>query len=201
MFERQNLLDTEAAVLSHTLWTSASGSSPTRSPGWEKKPRGCWGGKILHLGVVMGHKIVLTEPTSKEKSVSQSSIREMNGEPPQQQLHKAGVAVGSAATSPATPQHWLRRHMRDSTSWVSSGRTTSPTNCLCPSTTAPERVSWHTLCVCVWHASCTVADRRALKGVVPTAQKIIGCPLLSLDELYSSCCLQVATALSKTHPT
>lgn len=201
MFEQQNLVDYEAAVLRHTLWTSASGSRPTRSPGREKS-WGCRGKKILHLGLVMGHNVALTEPTSTEKSVSQGSIQEINGEPPQQQLYKAGVAVGSPATSPATccgVQPTLSQH-----SLLNSLlRQNHLTQKLLMSFYHCSRKSVLTYCTYayVWHASCTVADRRALKGVVTTAKKIIGCPLLSLDELYSSCCLQMATTLSKTHPT
>ncbi|KAK3565350.1 hypothetical protein QTP86_007129 [Hemibagrus guttatus] len=40
-----------------------------------------------------------------------------------------------------------------------------------------------TYCICVWHTSCTAAQRKALQRVINTAQKIIGCPLLTLEEL------------------
>ncbi|KAK3525679.1 hypothetical protein QTP70_004898 [Hemibagrus guttatus] len=47
-----------------------------------------------------------------------------------------------------------------------------------------------TYCICVWYTICTVAQRKALQRVINTAQKIIGCPLLTLEELHSSRCLK-----------
>lgn len=57
-------------------------------------------------------------------------------------------------------------------------------------------------CISVWYASCSVADRRALQKVINTAQKIIGCPLLSLKDLFSSCCLSRSVEILKDpfHP-
>lgn len=49
-----------------------------------------------------------------------------------------------------------------------------------------------TYCVCAWFGNCTVAYRKALHCVTSTAQKAIGRPLPSLDELYSSHCLKKA---------
>ncbi len=49
-----------------------------------------------------------------------------------------------------------------------------------------------TYCICVWFSSCTVAERKALQRDVNTAQKIIGCPLPSLEDRYSSHCLRKA---------
>lgn len=46
--------------------------------------------------------------------------------------------------------------------------------------------------ICVWFVSYTVAKRRALHGVINTVQKIIGCPLPSLEDLYCSCRLKRA---------
>ena len=43
-----------------------------------------------------------------------------------------------------------------------------------------------TYCICVWFSSCTAAERKALQQVVNSAQKIIGCPLPSLEELYNT---------------
>lgn len=43
-----------------------------------------------------------------------------------------------------------------------------------------------TYCICVWFSSCTVAQKKALQRVVNTAQRIIGCPLPSLDDLHSA---------------
>lgn len=43
-----------------------------------------------------------------------------------------------------------------------------------------------TYCICVWFASCTVAERKALQRIIITAQEITGCSLPSLEELYNS---------------
>ena len=52
-----------------------------------------------------------------------------------------------------------------------------------------------TYCLCVWFTSCTVAQRGMLQGVIKAVQKIIGCPLLSLDELHRSRCLKKADSI------
>ena len=59
-----------------------------------------------------------------------------------------------------------------------------------------------TYCICVWFSSCTAAERKALQQVVNSAQKIIGCPLPSLEELCNTRCLKKATKISKdpSHP-
>lgn len=59
-----------------------------------------------------------------------------------------------------------------------------------------------TYCVCAWFSSCTAADRKALQRVTTTAQKIIGRPLPSLEEIYSSRCLKKAKNLlqDSSHP-
>uniref|UniRef100_A0A8C7XV90 Reverse transcriptase domain-containing protein n=1 Tax=Oryzias sinensis TaxID=183150 RepID=A0A8C7XV90_9TELE len=59
-----------------------------------------------------------------------------------------------------------------------------------------------TYCVCAWFASYTAAARTALQRVTTRAQKIIGCPLPSLEELYSSRCLKKAQniLLDPSHP-
>ena len=59
-----------------------------------------------------------------------------------------------------------------------------------------------TYCVCVWFSSCTAAERKALQRVVNSAQKIIGCPLPSLEDLYNTRCLKKATKISRdsSHP-
>ncbi|XP_026535731.1 uncharacterized protein LOC113420136 [Notechis scutatus] len=59
-----------------------------------------------------------------------------------------------------------------------------------------------TYCTSVWFANCTVADRTALQRVNVIAQKIIGCPLPSLEELYSSRCLKKVQNILKdpSHP-
>nr|XP_061830063.1 uncharacterized protein LOC133615463 [Nerophis lumbriciformis] len=59
-----------------------------------------------------------------------------------------------------------------------------------------------TYCITVWYGSCTAADRERLQRVVKTAQKIIGRPLPSLMDIYTSRCLNRASAIIKdsTHP-
>ncbi len=59
-----------------------------------------------------------------------------------------------------------------------------------------------TYCLCVWFSSCTVAQRKALQGVRKVAQKIVGCPLPSLEELHSSRCLKKAQNIlqDSSHP-
>ena len=55
-----------------------------------------------------------------------------------------------------------------------------------------------TYCMCVWFASCTVAERKVLQRVVNTDQKIIGCPLPTLEDLYSSRCLRRVTEVTES---
>lgn len=43
-------------------------------------------------------------------------------------------------------------------------------------------------CICVWFKSCTVAEKRALQRVIKRAQKINGCALPSLEDLYEMGC-------------
>lgn len=59
-----------------------------------------------------------------------------------------------------------------------------------------------TYCITVWHSSCTEADRKWCQSVVKAAQRIIGCPLPSLSEIYNSRCLSRAKKILKdsTHP-
>ena len=59
-----------------------------------------------------------------------------------------------------------------------------------------------TYCMCVWFSSCTAAERKALQRVVNSAQRITGCPLPSLEELYATRCLKRATKISMdpSHP-
>ena len=52
-----------------------------------------------------------------------------------------------------------------------------------------------TYCIGVWFSSCTVAERLALQRVVKTAQRIIGCPLPSLEDIYSTRCHRKATKI------
>ncbi|KAL6462782.1 hypothetical protein MHYP_G00292040 [Metynnis hypsauchen] len=59
-----------------------------------------------------------------------------------------------------------------------------------------------TYCIPTWYSSCSVAERRALQGVINTAQKIIGCPLPCLEDLFSSRCFSRAANILKDtfHP-
>lgn len=52
-------------------------------------------------------------------------------------------------------------------------------------------------CICVWYSSCTGAQRKTLQRVIKTAQKIVGCPLPTLEELHSSRCLKKAQNIIK----
>ncbi len=42
----------------------------------------------------------------------------------------------------------------------------------------------------VWHSSCTVVDKKALQRVVKLAQRISGCSLPAISDLYTSRCLR-----------
>lgn len=57
-------------------------------------------------------------------------------------------------------------------------------------------------CITVWFSTCTEAERKRLHRVVKTAQRIIGCPLPSLTDIYASRCLRRAEAITRdsTHP-
>ena len=43
-----------------------------------------------------------------------------------------------------------------------------------------------TYCICLWYNSCTADQRKKLQRVIKTAQKIVGCPLPSLEDLHRS---------------
>ena len=57
-------------------------------------------------------------------------------------------------------------------------------------------------CISVWFSQCTEAERKKLQGVVNTAQRITGCPLPSLKDIYISRCLSRAERITKdsSHP-
>ncbi|KAK0155914.1 hypothetical protein N1851_001550 [Merluccius polli] len=59
-----------------------------------------------------------------------------------------------------------------------------------------------TYCITVWYSSCTMADRERLQRIIKAAQKIIGCPLPSLTDIFTSRCLTRAKNITKdnTHP-
>lgn len=54
-----------------------------------------------------------------------------------------------------------------------------------------------TYCISVWYFSCTEAERKGIQR--NTAQRIIGCPLPSLKDLYNSRCLSRAQNIGKDH--
>ncbi|XP_029964610.1 alpha-(1,3)-fucosyltransferase 4-like [Salarias fasciatus] len=57
-------------------------------------------------------------------------------------------------------------------------------------------------CLCVWYTSCTVAQRTSLQRIINMAQKITGCPLLTLEELHHYRCLRKARKITQdpSHP-
>lgn len=54
----------------------------------------------------------------------------------------------------------------------------------------------------VWYAGSKAEDRKAVQRVINTAQKIIGCPLTSLENISISCCLRRTKAITSdpSHP-
>lgn len=63
-------------------------------------------------------------------------------------------------------------------------------------------VSILTHCLSVWYAGSTAEDRKAVLRVIDTAQRIIGCPLPSLENISTSCCLRRTKAITRdpSHP-
>ncbi|TKS65927.1 hypothetical protein D9C73_028553 [Collichthys lucidus] len=55
-----------------------------------------------------------------------------------------------------------------------------------------------TYCICIWYASSTAAQRNALQGVIKTAQKIVGCPLPTLEDLHRLRCVKKAHNIIRT---
>lgn len=56
-----------------------------------------------------------------------------------------------------------------------------------------------TYCITVWYGSCTEAERKVIQQIINTVQRIIGCPLPSLKDLYNSHCLSRAQNIEKDH--
>ncbi|KAF7652537.1 hypothetical protein LDENG_00095020 [Lucifuga dentata] len=56
--------------------------------------------------------------------------------------------------------------------------------------------------ITVWYAGCSALERRALQRVINSAQKIVGCPLPSVEDISNSRCLCRAKTILKdsTHP-
>lgn len=100
-----------------------------------------------------------------------------------------------------TPQHLWKKPSRNYFFSDFPGNNNFLRNRWWPSNAALQRASWHTV-ACVWFASCTAADRKALQIVNTTAKKIIGCSQPSLQKLYSSRWLKKAwNSLRKlSHP-
>ena len=59
-----------------------------------------------------------------------------------------------------------------------------------------------TYCISTWYGSCTEADRVRLQRTVRAAQRIVGCPLPSLSDIYATRCLSRAQNITKdsSHP-
>uniref|UniRef100_A0A3P9HUL5 Reverse transcriptase domain-containing protein n=1 Tax=Oryzias latipes TaxID=8090 RepID=A0A3P9HUL5_ORYLA len=57
-------------------------------------------------------------------------------------------------------------------------------------------------CITVWFSHCTEAERQSLHRVVKMAQRLIGCPLPSLKDIYQSRCFSRVTSIitDSTHP-
>ncbi len=57
-------------------------------------------------------------------------------------------------------------------------------------------------CILAWYPGSLAADRKDLQRVINTAQRIVGCPLLSSEEISSSRCLKRTRSILKDsrHP-
>ena len=56
--------------------------------------------------------------------------------------------------------------------------------------------------ISLWFSSCTAAERKQLQRVINTAQRLTGCPLPSLMEIYHTRCLRRARSIVRdpSHP-
>lgn len=59
-----------------------------------------------------------------------------------------------------------------------------------------------TYCLSIWYGSCTAADRGRLQRTVKAAERIVGCPLPSLVDIYTTRCVSRAQSIIKdnSHP-
>ena len=59
-----------------------------------------------------------------------------------------------------------------------------------------------TSCITVWGGSCTEQNRKALQRIINTAEKIIGAPLPSLQDIYTTRLTRKALMITKdiSHP-
>ncbi|KAK3529501.1 hypothetical protein QTP70_031753, partial [Hemibagrus guttatus] len=57
-------------------------------------------------------------------------------------------------------------------------------------------------CITAWFGNCTVSDRKTLQWIVRTAEKIIGVPLPSITDMYTTRCSRKANSIvdDPTHP-
>ena len=57
-------------------------------------------------------------------------------------------------------------------------------------------------CITVWYTGCSAADKKALQRVINTAQRVIGCPLPSLEEISNTRYLSRASNIIRdcAHP-
>ncbi|KAK3521947.1 hypothetical protein QTP70_020048, partial [Hemibagrus guttatus] len=57
-------------------------------------------------------------------------------------------------------------------------------------------------CITAWFRNCTVSDRKTLKRIMRTAEKIIGVSLPSIMDIYSTRCIRKAKSImdESTHP-
>ncbi|KAL3048745.1 hypothetical protein OYC64_008258 [Pagothenia borchgrevinki] len=57
-------------------------------------------------------------------------------------------------------------------------------------------------CITLWFGSCTAADRKSLQRIVNSAQRIIGAPLPSLEDIYNTRLTRKALSIvgDSTHP-
>ena len=60
----------------------------------------------------------------------------------------------------------------------------------------------HTYCLGVWYIGSTAEDRNSAQRVINTVQRIIRCPLVSLDDLSRSCWLRKTRTITRdpSHP-
>lgn len=59
-----------------------------------------------------------------------------------------------------------------------------------------------TYCLTAWYANCIEADQKSLQRVIKRAEKIVGLSLLSLENIFCTCCLHRAKSIlaDVTHP-
>ncbi|KAF7658134.1 hypothetical protein LDENG_00017070 [Lucifuga dentata] len=57
-------------------------------------------------------------------------------------------------------------------------------------------------CIHIWFGNCNAFERKALQRVVRTAEKIMGTPLSSIQDIFSKRCLSRTISITKdfSHP-